>query len=54
MQQYIVETTMVEELRTCFILLWTTLLISLGHNVFICYKRGMVKVIYKVMFANYI
>ena len=37
---------------TCFALLWTSLLISLGLNVFIRYKKGMIKVIYKVIFTS--
>lgn len=44
---------MVEELGTSIVLLWTSPLPSLGLNVFICYKRGMVKVIYKFIFESY-
>ena len=36
---------MVRELRTCFVLLWKSVLISMELNIFICYKRGMIKFI---------
>lgn len=36
----------------CFVLFWISLLIFLGFNVFIRYKKGMIKVIYKVIFIS--
>lgn len=42
---------MVRELRTCFVLLWKSVLISMELNIFISYKRGMIK-IYKIIFSK--
>lgn len=42
---------MVREIGSCFVLLWKSVLISMGLNIFICYKRGMVK-IYKFIFVR--
>ena len=42
---------MVRELRTCFVLLWKSILISMELNIFICYKGGMIK-IYKIIFSK--